>query len=328
MAKFNLFNVFSRSSNKKDKGVTKKEAAFDGKYGFADFFRFYGRNFNPLVKANLIFALLCFPLVLMIIPFSGMFNTEAYMPTNMIYPVIQGIAQYGSNAVIDAYTAIYGGTTTVSVWSQTSYILFYCGGLLIFSFGFANVGLAYITRAAVRRKHIDTWYDFFYAIKKNFRQALVVGIIDFAVSGILIYDLLAYNRNRTEFYLQMFFFFIILIALFWIIMRAYIYPMMVTFDLSIYKLIKNALIFAVLGIKRNVFILLGGVAAFLFTFYSIFLMSTVGYILPFIFTISFICFLSTYCAWPVIDKYMIKPYYPDEDKNDDDDVTPVFTDRG
>ena len=75
MAKFNLFNVFSRSSNKKDKGVTKKEAAFDGKYGFADFFRFYGRNFNPLVKANLIFALLCFPLVLMIIPFSGMFNT-------------------------------------------------------------------------------------------------------------------------------------------------------------------------------------------------------------------------------------------------------------
>ena len=168
----------------------------------------------------------------------------------------------------------------------------------------------------------------FYAIKKNFRQALVVGIIDFAVSGILIYDILAYNRNRTEFYLQMFFFFIILIALFWIIMRAYIYPMMVTFDLSIYKLIKNALIFAVLGIKRNVFILLGGVAAFFFTFYSIFLMSTVGYILPFIFTISFICFLSTYCAWPVIDKYMIKPYYPDEDKNDDDDVTPVFTDRG
>lgn len=327
MAKLNLFNIFSRSSNKNDKGVTKNEAEFDGKYGFRNFFSFYSRNFNTMVKANLICALLCIPLVLMLVPFSGLFNTEAYMPTNMIYPVVQGIAQYDSGAVIDVYKALYGGTTAVSVWSQTSYIFFYCGALLILTYGFANVGMAYITRSVVKRKHIYPWSDFFYAVKRNFKQALLVGAFDFIVTIILFYDIFAYNRNKTEFYLQMFFFFIIIISILWIIMRTYIYPMMITFDLSFYKLLKNSLIFAILGIKRNVWILIGYVAAFFFTFYSIFLLQTVGYILPFILTIGFCSLLSTYCAWPVIDQYMIAPYYSDEDNNSGDDGA-VFTDRG
>ncbi len=330
MAKLSLFNIFSRSSNKNDKGVTKKEAVFDGKYGFANFFRFYGRNFNTMVKANLIYALLCFPLAIMVIPFSGLYNTEAFMPTNMVYPVVQGIAQYGESAVVDVYKALYGGSTPVSVWSNISYILFYCGALVILSFGFANVGMAYITRAVVRRKHIYPWSDFFYAIKQNFKQAFGVGIFDFIVTALLIYDIFAYNRNRTEFYLQMFFFLIIIISVIWIMMRAYIYPMIVTFDLSFYKLLKNAFIFSLLGIKRNIWILVCYIAAFFFTFYSIFLFSTVGYIFPFILTIGFCSLLSTYCAWPIIDKYMISPYYSDYDKDDygDEDDGAVFTDRG
>jgi hypothetical protein len=56
-------------------------------------------------------------------------------------------------------------------------------------------------------------------------------------------------------------------------------------------------------------------------------LQTVGYILPFIITIGFCSLLSTYCAWPVIDKYMITPYYADNDNSGDDDEA-VFTDRG
>ncbi len=331
MAKLNLFNIFSRSSNKHDIGVTKKEAKFDGKYNIKNFFRFYKRNFNSLVKANLMFALLCIPLLCLVIPLMGWFNTEAYMPTNMIYPVVQGIAQYGTNGAINTYQALYGGTTVVSVWSDTSYIIFYCSALVALTYGFANVGMAYITRSAVQRKHIYPWSDFFYSVKRNFKQALGVGIFDVIVTIVLAYDILAYNSNRTEFFLKMFYFLIILIAAIWLIMRSYIYPMIVTFDLSFYKLLKNSLIFTVLGIKRNVWILLGYLGGFFFTFYSIIILQTVGYVFPFIFTIGFCSFLNTYSAWPIINEYMIKPYYPeveDEDENSDGEEAPVFSDRG
>jgi hypothetical protein len=49
--------------------------------------------------------------------------------------------------------------------------------------------------------------------------------------------------------------------------------------------------------------------------------------LPFIFTIGFLYFIMAYCVFPVIDNFMIKPYYKDQ-QNKNQDEKPIFTDRG
>ena len=88
--------------------------------------------------------------------------------------------------------------------------------------------------------------------------------------------------------------------------------MLITFNLKGFKILKNALIFSVLGIKRNLMALLGIILLLLIHFISvIFLLPlglTVTIVIPFVYIFATIAFIVTYAAYPVIDKYMIAPY--------------------
>ena len=113
------------------------------------------------------------------------------------------------------------------------------------------------------------------------------------------------------------------VAVIYFFMRFYIYLMLVTFDLSIKKILKNALIFTPLGLKRNIMGLLGilaltgaNVALFLALInFNI----AIPLILPAVYYLSFTAFTSAYAAYPIIDRYMIEPYknLDDEDEYDD-----------
>ena len=87
--------------------------------------------------------------------------------------------------------------------------------------------------------------------------------------------------------------------------------MLVTFDMKISKIIKNALIFSVLGIKRNLMAVLGILlsiaicAALIIVGFQMGLYFTV--IIPILFLPALIGFIYVYAAYPVIKKYMIDP---------------------
>jgi len=97
----------------------------------------------------------------------------------------------------------------------------------------------------------------------------------------------------------------------YIIFRFYIYLMAVTFDMKISKIFKNALIFIVLGIKRNIMALIGlaAVTAIAILFIVLFLPMGLGVtlVLPFIYYLGTCGFIYTYAAYPIIEKYMIQP---------------------
>ena len=112
------------------------------------------------------------------------------------------------------------------------------------------------------------------------------------------------------------FFTVCAVAIIYFFMRFYLYLLEVTFELSIGKIFKNALIFTALGIKRNLMAALGialltaidvGLIAIFFP-----LNIPIPLILPFFYYISFTAFTSAYAAYPVIDKYMIAPYQKQE----------------
>ena len=104
---------------------------------------------------------------------------------------------------------------------------------------------------------------------------------------------------------------------------------MVTFDLSIAKILKNSLIFALVGWKRNILALLGIVAAVflnLMLFSSGFLIP-IGIAMPLVALFAVIQYISAYAAWFKIKQIMIDPYAKDE-PDEFDDIEPVAIDRG
>ena len=109
----------------------------------------------------------------------------------------------------------------------------------------------------------------------------------------------------------------------YIIFRFYTYLMVVTFDMKLSKVFKNALIFLVLGIKRNIMALLGLVliTAFAILLVVLFLPMGLGVtiVLPLIYYLGLCAFIYTYAAYPIIKKYMIDPVAPAKNADEDPD---------
>ena len=88
------------------------------------------------------------------------------------------------------------------------------------------------------------------------------------------------------------------------------------------KLFKNALIFSVLGIKRNVAAFFGIVLIIGINLLLILGGLSIGLatplILPLFYLLGVSGFITTYAAYPVIKKYMIDPYVDDTDNRDGD----------
>ena len=108
----------------------------------------------------------------------------------------------------------------------------------------------------------------------------------------------------------------IFIFLAFFFMRYYVYVQMVTFKLTIFKIVKNAMIFSLLGIKRNLAAFAGILVGVVLE--AIFIFSFGGILLPFALAAPLILFLSAFAymkvfaAYEKIDQYMIQPYKKDE----------------
>jgi uncharacterized membrane protein YesL len=106
--------------------------------------------------------------------------------------------------------------------------------------------------------------------------------------------------------------------------------MLITFDLKIFKLYKNAFIFSILGGKRNLLAVTGIGVAMLLNYTLLIAFIPLGIIVPFIILFSTGAFMGAYAAYPKIKEIMIDPYYAgtDSQKNDTDGTKPVFRDMG
>ena len=104
---------------------------------------------------------------------------------------------------------------------------------------------------------------------------------------------------------------------------------MVTFKLSVFKMIKNALIFSILGLKRNIMSLLGCAVLvllevmFLFSLGGLLMPLAVG--LPLLMMLSTMAYMKVFAAYFKIEEVMIIPYkaeHPDEfpEENDTEQI--------
>ncbi|MBO5648570.1 MAG: DUF624 domain-containing protein [Clostridia bacterium] len=322
---FNLYEIFSGGID--GKGVKKQDRITD--FNLINFFKLYGRYFGRTVQLNLLYILGNFPILFYLFARSGNVSVESLAPTHILNPAFSGILLGNQSPVTAALNGILGYKAINYVPTPATYVMLALAALVIFTFGFVNVGTAYIMRNMVKQEPIFFMSDFFYAIRRNWRQALVFGILDVLFCALLVYDVMFFYYNigvnfiaNVGFYLSLF-----LIVLYFI-MRFYIYPMMVTFQLSIFKILKNALIFALLGFKRNLTAVIGMVLFCLLCYAVLLIYIPLGLLTPFLLIFGTCSFMAMYAAFPKIKEIMIDPYYTEPENNEDDDFEPVFRDRG
>lgn len=303
-----LFNL-----ERDGKGISKN--AKELKPGLKRFFLTYKDNFNKLVSLNILMVLVNIPALFLIINMAGYFQDKFQLPMNDLYQNLEGLfrADGGYSPFKMMMIALEGGHSIELAPTPVTYVFYAIGALFLFTFGIVNVGSAFVLRNLASGEPVFVWHDFWYAIKRNLKQALPFGAADALINFILIYNVYSLISSTANFFLSMLFWSNIIIFIVYFFMRPYIYIQMVTFKLSVFKILKNSLSFALLGIKRNVLAALGNLLSVILVL--ILLLGTGGLLVPFAVAaplamlFSTMAFMKVYAAFFKIKEIMIDPYY-------------------
>ena len=290
---------------------------------FQNFFKFSWRHLSQILSVNILFLIANFPMIFLLLAFTGLLSESISAPASSILPILMGQIQEAADPVSAALFGIHGVQGTLTVATTATKVMYALGALTIITWGPANVGTTYILRNLVKGDPIFFRQDFFYAIKRNLRQSFVMGILDLLFLGVSVYSTLFHLFNMSlGFVSSMMFYASLFITVVYLIMRFYIYIVLITFDLSIFKIIKNAFIFVSLGLKRNILALIGIILLALIDYYLLTLIMPLGLILPFAILYGYGAYMGAYAAWPKIKQYMIDPY-PEEKIEQE---APIFKD--
>ncbi len=252
------------------------------KRAFFRYFELVYRRFKDIVALNFFYFLCVLPLL-----------------CGMIYFVCSLFDI--TPETVDAVFFIRAALLFIKTVTPPVFIILFITSLI--AYGPMTAGLTYATRSVVEGKHV--WYsELFKRAKSNFKQGLVLGIIDIVILlSLLNYisaDLSALEGATLVFYRSLKI--IAIVASFiYFIMRFYTYTIAVTFDLKLKDIFKNSLIFCVLGFLNNIVSLLVIIVAIL----SCTSTPRIDVVLIAAFFFSICRFSVLFSTYPIIKKYML-----------------------
>ena len=307
-----LFGFFDYNRDNRPDAVEEDTTPTLGRY-----FKVLGRRFWKLITLNLMMLPLILPALICFYLYISMQQTP--VSGEVLFPQLLGASAVGGTPTTTLLFDLFGAQQNVPIFTTGTYIgMGICIAFLVITFGWQNVGAAYIVRNMVRGEPVFIWSDYFYAIKRNLKEGFFLGLIDATILFVLGFDISYFWGRGGTFTLDVGFFLTIALIVIYFLMRFYLYLLLVTFDLSIFKILKNALIFSMLGFKRNIMGVLGialitGVHILLLLLLISTPLSGLPIILPFLWYMAAVTFTSAYAAYPIIDRYMIAPYINQEE---------------
>ena len=311
--RFRLFD-----SQREGKGVTKEDARITP--DLSGFFRSLRRNFSKLLSVNLFTVIGNIPILFALLALSGLFKIE------YLYPISGYFIDLRTLMLLDgtkdpATMALFGALGVQianSAMTTTSYVFFGLSALTFLTFGFTKVGTTYIIRSLIRGEPTFMIHDFRYAIKRNAKQGFFFGILDLFILILIPVNVLILIESTGSFFNSVLLWTNILLAILYHFMRPYIYLQMITFDLRIGKIIKNSLIFALLGFKRNLLSLIGFILLVLLMIVLIFgiggALLALGLAIPLVILFSLGSFMGDFAAWFKIKEIMIDSAAPEAEE--------------
>lgn len=271
--------LFGGGYAKPGKGISKEEAAR------RNYFDILGRHFWDLVKLNLLFVVcnIIFIAAAIFLALPYFMNFEEVVDTivrekNVILPPLP-------------------------------FVPFMFMGPFI-------AGLTYVLRNWSRQEHAFLVSDFFEHSRKNWKQGLLMSVISTVTTYLYFTAVIFYAKSGlyTSFVLAI----SAVVGFMLLAMSFYTYPMMVTFDMKLRDIIKNAWIFAMAKLPQNLFFLIIIAAVHLVLLYYL---PMVWILLMFLILIAWTGYTMNYYAWHVMDKHMMSQLKTDVEKE-----APVFED--
>jgi len=193
------------------------------------------------------------------------------------------------------------------------------GGIMLLAFliiwGPATSGVFKIMKNFSQDKHSFIISDFTQTFKSNFKYASIIGVVDLLfltsiTAGVWVYPALAEQTGSKLMYICLAV--SLSVGISFIMMNFYMFPMLVSTDLSLKNIFKNSFALMFVELKRNIVtLLITGAITALLIFLVLFVNFAFIYILPF-FPFAFNVFIICFNSYPVIQKYVINPYYEEK----------------
>ena len=171
-------------------------------------------------------------------------------------------------------------------------------------------GLTIVTRNYAREEHAFIFSDFKDCVKENWKAFLINGFVYYAVMFIIGFAVRYYSsmlgKSQVNFILMVV---CISILVIFISAQYYVPVMIVTFDLNLKQIYTNSLMFAIIGLWRNLLL----TAVFALIAYGFYLMQStlltiiIGILIIIFLFFSFCMYLINFTVYPLIEKLMIKP---------------------
>lgn len=209
-------------------------------------------------------------------------------------------------------------------WKFITINLVYCICCVpVLTNGLANVGITHVARNTARDKHSFGLSDFFETIKKNWKQSLIVGIINTIVYILLLVNIPFYYSISNPYLSSIGIGISFAILFIFTVMGYYMWTLIITFNYTLKQVYMNSFRFVFINLKKNLIcfftniLILAVNVALVFLLQKFFLLVITIELL--IFVLVYPCFnalLVQYCTFPAIKKFIIDPYYaehPDDD---------------
>lgn len=188
--------------------------------------------------------------------------------------------------------------------------------LPIITIGPALAGMTKVLKSYTLDKDTFIWHDFMKGFKGNLNQSVPLGFIDILMTASLLCALYVYPQfgDRARAHGESGTIFTILciisvsVALTVLMMNFFALPMIVATDLDFRKVVKNSFILVCLGLKRNIITLLIILLVAALMIVGTMVSPLTLLLIP-LWAVSFLGFVIMFNSYPLIQKYVIDPYY-------------------
>ena len=270
------------------KGLSKEDV---DKKGATLYFDIWGRRFWKFIQLNLLFLAASIPAIIIswVISHSGVIWLAALSKIELNQEKLNGLI------LIGVFVAVI--------------FLQLCGS------GPASAGMSYVLRKYANDTHSWVWSDFWDNFKSNFKQSVAVYIINVLLTCIMAVSFVFYRRVMKGFSATLLSTVIAIAFAIFYMMQMYTYQLMVSFELKLKDIYRNALILVLAKLPWNVLTVV--VTFFLFRGLFALAMSVPIGAVAVVFVIFYVLvnFTQIFMSNNVIKKLLLEPALAGEQEN-------------
>lgn len=295
------------------------------------FFSVLGRKFWKICTINILYVVFSLPALILAF-FSASFVVQTFLPGMTVESLVKLFEESGLILQEGVTMQDFANVQMLQIFFITAMFLV---GLSLVIVGPVHAGVTYVLRNYSREEHAFVWLDFKENALKNLKQSLISGLISVLLTFIFVVNFSFYSSSSfiSNDILRVFLkTLVVILFILWCMVQMYLYPMMVTFQLTLKQLLKNCMLFSILRLPLNILMLFFSTlilfvipGVLLFMGYGITVMLAGVWYVVLAFGLNLL--MTNFFVYRALDKYMIKRIRDAESLNEETDGVTADVER-